>query len=86
MVIFDKNFIKFLYWENFTNKLTKCIIIKLYRGGNVTKKDFNTYKAYVKEPINVALDENYRILSIPPPSSGVLIGFIMRIMRGINDI
>jgi len=52
----------------------------------VTKEDFKTYKAYVKEPINVALDENFRILSIPPPSSGVLIGFIMRIMRGINDI
>lgn len=52
----------------------------------MTKKGFNTYKAYVKEPINVALDENFRILSIPPPSSGVLIGFIMRIMRGINDI
>ena len=57
--------------------------MKLNKGGNMTKEDFNDYKAYVKPPIDVALDTNFRILSVPPPSSGVLIGFIMRIMRGI---
>jgi len=31
----------------------------------------------------IDLDENYRIYVPPPPSSGILVAFIMKIMRGI---
>jgi len=53
-------------------------------GGNVTLDDFKSYKALLKEPIDINLDENYKLLSAPLPSSGILVALIMRIMRGYN--
>lgn len=52
------------------------------KGGNVTLDDFKNYKAYVKTPITVSLDDNFTLHTVPPPSSGIIISVILRILRG----
>ncbi len=54
------------------------------KGGNVTYEDFEKYKAFVREPITVQLDENYKIFTPPLPSSGMIIILIMKIMKGLK--
>ncbi len=36
----------------------------------------------IKQPLSLNIDSEYRLYTQPPPSSGVLIPFIMRVMRG----
>ncbi|RNA12997.1 gamma-glutamyltranspeptidase 1-like [Brachionus plicatilis] len=51
-------------------------------GGNVTLEDFKEYQARVhKNRFEVPLDENLRIYTPPPPSSGILVPFIIRLMK-----
>lgn len=53
-------------------------------GGNFTREDFKKYKVIThSDRLMIRLDENFRIIIPPPPSSGVLVAFIMKIMRGI---
>lgn len=54
-------------------------------GGNVTLDDFKSYQAVVTEPVVVNLDETSTLYTNPVPSSGILVSFIMRIMKGIYD-
>jgi gamma-glutamyltranspeptidase len=55
----------------------------LLLGGNVTVEDFNRYEPRVYEDrFMIRLDEHYRLYTVPPPSSGVLVSSIMRIMKG----
>ena len=54
-------------------------------GGNFTIEDLQTYDVIVHEDKYVMnLDENYRIYFAPPPSSGILVAFMMKIMKGFN--
>ncbi|RZC34783.1 G glu transpept domain containing protein, partial [Asbolus verrucosus] len=59
-------------------------------GSLITKEDLENYKAEWMEPIMVELRHKERIYSVPPPGSGVLLGFIMNILDGFkfkpNDI
>ncbi|CAF0712388.1 unnamed protein product [Brachionus calyciflorus] len=51
-------------------------------GGNVTLEDFARYKARIhKNRFQVVLDDNLRIYSAPPPSSGILVPFIIKLMK-----
>lgn len=53
-------------------------------GGNVTIDDFKNYQTITHEDKYVIkLDENYRAYVPAPPSSGILIPFIMKVMKGI---
>jgi gamma-glutamyltranspeptidase len=51
-------------------------------GGIVTIEDFNSYEPRVHEDrFIIRLNENLRLYAVPPPSSGILIPTIMRIMQ-----
>lgn len=52
-------------------------------GGNVTVEDFQQYNVTVHEDrFVVRLDNNLRVYTVPPPSSGILVPYILKIMRG----
>ncbi len=50
-------------------------------GGNVTLQDFKIYKALIKKPIVVDISNKFRLLTQPPPASGILVSLIMRVMN-----
>jgi gamma-glutamyltranspeptidase len=56
-----------------------CFIL----GGIFTLDDLKNYQAKFREPIEINLKGNYRMLAMPPPSSGVLVSLILNIMNSI---
>lgn len=69
--------------EFYNGNLTQVMVDEINEnGGSVTTEDFRNYKALIKPSISVNIDSDHRLFTQPPPSSGVLIPFIMRIMRG----
>lgn len=69
----------------YNGTLTKFIVNEINEnGGNVTAKDFNDYKAIVKVPIKVEINDDFKLLTQPPPSSGILVSFIIRVMDKFN--
>lgn len=71
--------------EFYNGNLTKVIVDEINEnGGMVTVEDFNNYKALIKPPLSVNIDAEHRLYTQPPPSSGILVPFILRIMRGFN--
>lgn len=49
----------------------------------MTFSDLENYKVNVYEDkIEMRLDDEYRMAGPPPPSSSILVGYILRIMRG----
>jgi gamma-glutamyltranspeptidase/glutathione hydrolase/leukotriene-C4 hydrolase len=62
--------------------LTKYIVQEINEnGGNVTEEDFDSYEALVTEAESVELTEDLTLLTTPVPSSGLLVSFIMRLMK-----
>ena len=50
----------------------------------MTLEDFRRYKPTVYEDrLMVRLDDNLRVYAPPPPSSGILVPTIMRIMKSM---
>lgn len=49
-------------------------------GGDVRVSDFKEYRAIAKKPIEVKFDSKLRAFTIPPPSSGFLTAFAIRLM------
>ena len=46
--------------------------------------DLRQYRAIVYEnEYLIRLDEQYRMYMPPPPSSGILVAFIMKLMKGL---
>lgn len=67
----------------YDSDLTKLMVKEMNQNGaNVTLEDFKHFRAEVSEPISVDLDNDYKLLTSSIPSSGVLVSFIMRLMRG----
>ena len=67
----------------YNGTLTQIMVNEINQnGGDVIVKDFNDYKALVKRPIKVRIDNEYSILTQPLPSSGILVSFILRLMSG----
>ena len=49
--------------------------------------DLRQYRAIVYEnEYLIRLDEQYRMYMQPPPSSGILVAFIMKLMKGLYYI
>lgn len=73
--------------EFYNGKLTDSIVKEINEaGGNVTVQDFNEYFSKMESDRFVSrLDEFNRIYSFPSPSSGLLIPFIMKIMKGKGE-
>ena len=74
------------YPEDFYNgELAKQMVVEINQnGGNVTLEDFKSYKADVFEVQGLELKDGYKIYTLPPPSSGMLISFIVNIMKGFD--
>jgi gamma-glutamyltranspeptidase len=52
----------------------------------MTLEDFRRYKPIVYEDrLMVRLDDNLRVYAPPPPSSGIFLPTIMRIMKSILE-
>ena len=49
-------------------------------GGIITKSDLNNYKVLVKDPITYELKNGIEIASVPPPSCGILMNFILALL------
>lgn len=50
------------------------------KGGILTLEDLRNYKPIVNNSIQINLNGNLRYFGVPPPSSGVLVGFILNLM------
>jgi len=56
----------------------------LRAGGNVTLADLENYSSSFKDAVNITLRNGaYTIYNPPPPSSGVVLDFILAILDGI---
>ncbi|KAK2192240.1 hypothetical protein NP493_36g05026 [Ridgeia piscesae] len=54
-------------------------------GGNLTMEDFAANKAVWEDALTVVLNNgNYSVHAAPPPSSGVVVQFILKVMDGYN--
>jgi gamma-glutamyltranspeptidase/glutathione hydrolase len=65
----------------YNGSLTQIMVNEMNdKGAKVSLEDFNNYRALVKKTIEVNIDDNFKILSQPPPSSGILVSFIIKLM------
>lgn len=66
----------------YNGRLTDTIVNEVQsNGGIITKSDLNNYKALIKEPIMINLkSKNIEIASVPPPSCGILLNFILALL------
>ena len=65
----------------YNGRLTQTMVDEMNEmGARVTLEDFSNYQALVKKPIVVNLKDGFKILSQPPPSSGILVSFIVNLM------
>lgn len=55
-------------------------------GGNVTLDDFKSYSADITDAVEVEVDDDNTVYTHPLPSSGILVPFIMRIMKGKRKV
>ncbi len=52
-------------------------------GGIITLKDLAEYEVAWKDPVTTHLDNgNYDVYGPPPPSSGIIVQFILNILDG----
>ena len=56
--------------------------IIIFTGSIITKADLQKYFAKEKKPITFKLNNNDTYNSLPPPSSGVIVGFILKVIEG----
>uniref|UniRef100_A0A1B6D5D2 Gamma-glutamyltransferase n=1 Tax=Clastoptera arizonana TaxID=38151 RepID=A0A1B6D5D2_9HEMI len=69
--------------ELYNGSLTDAFVKDIQEaGGIITKEDMNNYVAEWGEPVVSKLSGNLTMYSMPPPGSGILVGFIMRILDG----
>lgn len=65
----------------YNGSLTQIMVDEMNaNGASVTVEDFNNYQALVKKPIEVNINDEFKVMAQPPPSSGILVGFIIRLM------
>jgi gamma-glutamyltranspeptidase/glutathione hydrolase/leukotriene-C4 hydrolase len=69
----------------YNSKLTRQMVDEINKnGGNVTVDDFKMYRPVVTKAMKIDLDSEYQLYTSPVPSSGVLVGFIMKIMNNYD--
>ena len=69
----------------YNGSLTKLIVDEINEnGGEMRQRDFHDYRALVKEPLEFKLDKQNRAFVPPPPSGGLITGFILKLMSGFN--
>lgn len=56
-------------------------------GGIITIEDLKSYKPIVKEALRAQLPHsNLVVYGVPPPSSGAVVAFILRVLDGETDL
>ncbi|XP_018319317.1 glutathione hydrolase 1 proenzyme isoform X2 [Agrilus planipennis] len=69
----------------YTGNMSRMIVNDIKElGGIINEEDLKVYTAKWREPISVTFQNEDRLYSVPPPASGVLLGFILRILDGYN--
>ncbi|PSN54339.1 Gamma-glutamyltranspeptidase 1 [Blattella germanica] len=53
-------------------------------GGIITEEDLAQYRVKWMDPISVSLRGGLQLYTVPPPGSGILLGFILNILEGFN--
>ncbi len=56
-------------------------LLLLLKGGRLSLNDLRNYRVAERTPMEVRLDDKYRAFVLPPPSSGMLVTFIMNLMK-----
>ncbi|XP_064634499.1 scoloptoxin SSD14-like isoform X2 [Lineus longissimus] len=51
-------------------------------GGIISLQDFSNYMVKWRDPVQFSLQDGSTLHSLPPPSSGAVIGFIMKLLDG----
>ncbi|XP_025200825.1 glutathione hydrolase 1 proenzyme-like isoform X1 [Melanaphis sacchari] len=68
----------------YNGSLTNQLVEDLKKvNGIITKEDLANYKVEIEESFSVNLKNGYTIHTGPPPSSGVILAYILRILDGI---
>jgi gamma-glutamyltranspeptidase/glutathione hydrolase/leukotriene-C4 hydrolase len=72
--------------EFYNGSLTPIMVNEINQnGGNVSLEDFQNYKALVLEDrLAIRLNDELRLFVPPPPSSGIIIPTVLRIMSGFK--
>jgi gamma-glutamyltranspeptidase / glutathione hydrolase len=66
----------------YRGEIAEALVDEMKKAGNwITKKDIETYRALEKEPVTGDY-RGYKIVSMPPPSSGLLIVELLNIVEG----
>jgi gamma-glutamyltranspeptidase/glutathione hydrolase/leukotriene-C4 hydrolase len=68
----------------YNGNLTATIVSEINANeGNFTVQDLNDYRVGVYENANqVQLDDEYKMFVPPPPSSAILVAYVLQVMRG----
>ncbi|XP_064618473.1 glutathione hydrolase 1 proenzyme-like [Lineus longissimus] len=53
-------------------------------GGIITLDDLKQYKPKWRTPVESSLNKKYRVYSLPPPSSGAILMYILNVLGGYN--
>jgi gamma-glutamyltranspeptidase/glutathione hydrolase/leukotriene-C4 hydrolase len=65
----------------YNGSLTQTIVDEIQSGGGIINKyDLNTYKCEIKEPVSYKLRNNVELFTVPSPSCGVLLNFILGLL------
>lgn len=60
-----------------------CVIHVVSSGGIITREDLRLYNASFRNPVNVTIQNGqYVFYNPPPPTSGVVLDFIVNILDG----
>ena len=63
--------------------LTDIIVDEIQtNGGIITKADLQSYECLVKEPITYTLKNKIKLNTVPGPSCGILLNFIIALLDG----
>lgn len=71
--------------DMYTGQLAEDLAADLKDMGSIlTKEDLATYKVKWMESMPIKINNDDTMYITPPPSSGILLGFIMKILNGYN--
>jgi len=69
--------------ELYNGSLTKALVADIQNaGGIITAQDMADYRVKWQPPVKAQLSNNMTLYSMPPPGSGLLLGFILQVLDG----
>lgn len=62
--------------------LTPCVASVRASGANITASDLSGYRVHSYRAVSMPLRSGDVVNSLRPPSSGILLGFMLRVLEG----